>query len=137
MDTSLKSRSFKFVYWIMLLVLAGDTIDTNFRFISGFFGDGSSFPGVDVLIKPTIIDFIIFLIVQVGIIYGIYLLYKLKKVGGYWFIGSNIFFLIYASIFGPIAQIGISNIIAPIILFFCIYFLLAILIPWFYADKFE
>jgi len=52
-------------------------------------------------------------------------------------LGSNIVFLVYASIFGPIAEIGIFNIILPIILFFCLYIVLTILIPWFYSDKFE
>ena len=138
MDTSIKTRSFKFVYWIMLILLAGDTIDTIYRFIViGYLGEGASFPGFDVAIHPTTIDLIIFIIIQIGIIYGIYLLYNLKKVGGYWFLGSNILFLIYASFFGPIAEIGISNILMPIILFFCIYIVLAICIPWFYSEKFN
>ena len=135
---SLKLRLFKFIYWIMLILLAGDSIDTIYRFIFiGYLGEGTSFPGFDEVIKPNTIDLIIFLIVQIGIIYGIYLLYKLKKIGGYWFLGSNILFLIYASIFGPISVIGINNILLPIILYFCLYVVLAILIPWFYSEKFE
>ena len=135
---SLKLRLFKFIYWIMLILLAGDSIDTIYRFIFiGYLGEGTSFPGFDEVIKPNTIDLIIFLIVQIGIIYGIYLLYKLKKIGGYWFLGSNILFLLYASIFGPISVIGINNILLPIILYFCLYVVLAILIPWFYSEKFE
>ena len=135
---SLKLRLFKFIYWIMLILLAGDSIDTIYRFIFiGYLGEGTSFPGFDEVIKPNTIDLIMFLIVQIGIIYGIYLLYKLKKIGGYWFLGSNILFLIYASIFGPISVIGINNILLPIILYFCLYVVLAILIPWFYSEKFE
>ena len=122
----------------MLILLAGDSIDTIYRFIFiGYLGEGTSFPGFDEVIKPNTIDLIMFLIVQIGIIYGIYLLYKLKKIGGYWFLGSNILFLIYASIFGPISVIGINNILLPIILYFCLYVVLAILIPWFYSEKFE
>ena len=94
-------------------------------------------PGVDSFIKPTTIDLIVFIIFEIGIIYGIFLLYKLKKLGGYWFLGSNVLFTIYASIFGPIAEIGIYNILLPIVLFFCLYIFLTILIPWFYSDKFE
>ena len=138
MDRSFKSRSFKFVYWIMLIALGADTLDTIYRFVMiGYLGEGTTFPGVNEVIKPDTFDLIVFIIVQLGIIYGIYLLYKLKKLGGFLFLGSNIVFLVYASIFGPIAEIGIFNIILPIILFFCLYIVLTILIPWFYSDKFE
>ena len=138
MSEGLKENSFKLVYWVMIILLAGDTIDTIYRFvIIGYFGEGASFPGVDSFIKPTTIDLIIFIIFEIGIIYGIFLLYKLKKSGGYWFLSSNVLFTIYASIFGPIAVIGIYNILLPIVLFFCLYILLTILIPWFYSDKFE
>tara|TARA_B100001741_G_C16195619_1_gene433477 strand:- start:204 stop:572 length:369 start_codon:yes stop_codon:yes gene_type:complete len=122
----------------MLIALGADTLDTIYRFVMiGYLGEGTTFPGVNEVIKPDTFDLIVFIIVQLGIIYGIYLLYKLKKLGGYWFLGSNIVFLVYASIFGPIAEIGIFNIILPIILFFCLYIVLTILIPWFYSDKFE
>ena len=138
MNTDIKTRSFKFAFWIMLILLSGDTIDTIYRFIIiGYLGEGTTFPGVDSIIKPNAIDLIIFLIVQIGIFYGIYLLYQLKKIGGYFFLGSNFIFLIYASILGPIAEIGIQNILVPIILYFCLYIILSICIPWFYSDKFN
>ena len=138
MNTDIKTRSFKFVFWIMLILLSGDTIDTIYRFIIiGYLGEGTTFPGVDSIIKPNVIDLIIFLIVQIGIFYGIYLLYQLKKIGGYFFLGSNFIFLIYASILGPIAEIGIQNILVPIILYFCLYIILSICIPWLYSDKFN
>ncbi len=138
MNTDIKTRSFKFVFWIMLILLSGDTIDTIYRFIIiGYLGEGTTFPGVDSIIKPNVIDLIIFLIVQIGIFYGIYLLYQLKKIGGYFFLGSNFIFLIYASILGPIAEIGILNILMPIILYFCLYIILSICIPWLYSDKFN
>tara|TARA_B100000586_G_C19764035_1_gene283200 strand:- start:150 stop:518 length:369 start_codon:yes stop_codon:yes gene_type:complete len=122
----------------MLILLSGDTIDTIYRFIIiGYLGEGTTFPGVDSIIKPNAIDLIIFLIVQIGIFYGIYLLYQLKKIGGYFFLGSNFIFLIYASILGPIVEIGIQNILVPIILYFCLYIILSICIPWFYSDKFN
>ena len=138
MNDSFKSKSFKFIFCIMIIILVGDTIDTIYRFILiGYLGDGTTFPGVNSVIKPSTTDLIVFLIIQIGIIYGIYLLYNLKRVGGYWFIVSQILFLIYASILGPIADIGISNILMPIILFFILYIILTIFIPWFYSDKFE
>ncbi len=136
MDISFKEKSFKFAYWLMLIFLVGDTIDTIYRTVSGYLGEGSSIPGVDFLFKPTTIDMFVFVIAQIGVIYGIYLLYKLKKVGGYWFLGSNIFFLIYASLFGPIAEIGFSTILPMFIFYFGIYIILVIGIPNFYSNKF-
>mgnify|MGYP007063705720 CR=1 FL=1 len=137
MDKNFKGRSFKFALWIMLIFLIGDTIDTIYRTVSGYLGDGSSIPGVDVVFKPTTIDMIVFVIIEIGVIYGIYLLYKLKKNGGYWFLGSNILFLIYASLFGPIAEIGFSTILPMFILYFGIYVILVIGIPNFYSNQFD
>ena len=81
MQTNLKSQSFTFIFWIMLILLTGDTIDTIYRFILiGYLGEGTTFPGVEYPIKPDTIDLLVFIIVQIGIFYGIYLLYKLKKI---------------------------------------------------------
>ena len=138
METSFKSRSFKFVYWIMLIFLVGDTLDTIYRsVVNGYLGEGTTFPGSDVLIQQTTIDMVVFLIIIIGVIYGIYLLYNLKKAGGYWVVGSNIVFIIYASIFGPIAEVGFSSVLPIIALYFAIYIILALCVPWFYSDKFE
>ena len=137
MDTYFKSRSFKFAYWIMLIFLVGDTLDTFYRTITGYFGEGTSFPGVDLVIQPTTLDIIVFLILQCGAIYGLYLLYNLKKIGGYWFITSNLLFLIYAKMFGPISEVSITIILPMLILYFGIYIILAIGIPRVYSDKFE
>ena len=137
-EKNTKERSFKFVYWLVLLLLVLDTLDTFYRFVFvGYLGEGSTFPGLDYTIKPTSIDLVVFLLAQVFIIYGIYLLYFLKKIGGYWFLGSQLFFLIYASFFGPVAEIGFLNILLPIALFFCLYVILAIIVPWFYSEKFN
>ena len=137
MITNFKERSFKFAYWLMLILLIGDTIDTIYRTVSGYLGEGSSIPGVDFLFKPNNMDMLVFIIAQIGVIYGIYLLYKLQKVGGYWFLGSNILFLIYASLFGPIAEIGFTTILPMFILYFGIYVILVIVIPNFYSNKFD
>ena len=121
-----------------MLLLFGDTLDTVYRFVFvGYLGEGSTFPGVDSVIKPTSVDLVFFLLSRVFIIYGIYLLYNLKKIGGYWFLGSQLFFLIYSSLFGPVAEIGFLNIFLPIALFFCLYFVLTIAVPWFYSEKFN
>ena len=137
MNKSLKLSSFKFVYWTMLILLIGDTLDTIYRTIAGYIGEGASFPGVDTLIKPSGTDLIVFLIVQLGVMYGIYLLYNLKKIGGYWFMGSNIIFLSYGTTIGPLAELSIFTIAPLIILYFGIYIILSIGIPSFYSDKFK
>ena len=138
METSFKTRSFKFVYWIMLIFLVGDTLDTIYRsVVKGYFGEGTTFPGSDVLIQPTTTDMLVFLIIMIGVIYGLNLLYNLKKAGGYWVVGSNFGFIIYASIFGPIAEVGFSSVLPMIAIYFAIYIILAICVPWFYSDKFE
>ena len=138
MDTNFKTRSFKFVYWIMLIVLVVDTLDTIYStVVEGYLGEGSAFPGSDVLFQATTIDMVVFLIILIGVIYGIYLLYNFKKAGGYWVVGSNIVFIIYASIFGPIAEVGFSTVLPIIALYFAIYIILAICVPWFYSEKFD
>ena len=118
------------------LVFAFASIPSAFILI-GYLGDGTTFPGVNSVIKPSTTDLIVFLIIQIGIIYGIYLLYNLKKAGGYLFLSSNIIFLIYASIFGPIAEVGFSTVWLITTLYFVIYIILAIGVPWFYSEKFE
>ena len=137
METGFKARSFKFVYWIMLIFLVGDTIDSIYRTVTGFLGEGTTFPGSDIVVNPTGSDMVVFLIIMIGVIYGIYLLYNLKKIGGYWVVGSNIVFIIYASIFGPIAEVGFSTVLPIMALYFSIYVVLVIGVPWYYSDKFE
>tara|TARA_B100001245_G_scaffold194998_1_gene153736 strand:- start:97 stop:513 length:417 start_codon:yes stop_codon:yes gene_type:complete len=138
METGFKARSFKFVYWIMLILLVGDTLDTIYStVVEGYLGEGSAFPGSDVLFQTTTTDMIVFLVILIGLIYGIYLLYNLKKVGGYWVVGSNILFVIYASIFGPIAEVGFSSVLPIIAIYFTIYIILTIGVPWYYSEKFE
>tara|TARA_B100000579_G_scaffold413874_1_gene406958 strand:- start:932 stop:1345 length:414 start_codon:yes stop_codon:yes gene_type:complete len=137
MNENLKSKSFKVVYWIMLTFLVLDTIDTNYRTITGYLGGGTAIPGANFILNFSTTDMIVFFIFQIGIIYGIYLLYKLKKVGGYIFLASNILFLIYASILGPIAEVSFSVILPMVALYFGIYIILVICIPWFYSEKFN
>ena len=77
------------------------------------------------------------LITQFFIVYGIFLLYNLKKIWGYWFLGSQLFYLTYSSFFGSIAKVGFLNIVLPVVVFFILYFVLSIIIPWFYSEKFN
>tara|TARA_B100001250_G_scaffold387830_1_gene385586 strand:+ start:288 stop:704 length:417 start_codon:yes stop_codon:yes gene_type:complete len=138
MEKNIKEKSFGFVYWIMLLLLVINTIDTFFRFFFvGYLGGGSTLLSVDSVVKPTSLDLVVFLLTQVCIVYGIYLLYNLKKMGGYLFLASQLFFLTYTSLFGPVAEIGLSSVLLPVIFFFCLYFILTIIVPWFYSEKFN
>jgi len=121
----------------MLIFLVGDTLDTIYRTITGYLGEGTTFPGSDVVVQPTTSDMFVFIIVMVGVIYGIYLLYNLKKAGGYWVVGSNIIFMIYATILGPISEVGFFSVLPIIALYFTIYIILTIFVPWFYSEKFD
>lgn len=122
----------------MLFFLVGDTLDTFYRFVViGYFGEGATFPGTGSAIKPDTVDLFVFCIVQIAIMIGIYNLYKLKRLGGYCFLGSNLIYLIYASLFGPISEIGISNIFLPIFFYFSLYVFFAICVPWFYSENFK
>ena len=122
----------------MLVFLTGDTVDTVYRFVViGYFGDGATFPGLDHTIKPDSVDLFVFLLVQVGIIKGIYLLYRLKRSGGYYFMISNIFFLVYGSLFGPLSEVGILNIFTPVFLYFFLYVFFALLVPFYYSENFN
>ena len=137
MDTSFKSRSFKFVYWIMLIVAVLDTLDTFNRFIVGYFTSGvMSVPGVG-NVELTTTTFLISIIMLLAIIYGIYLLYKLKKAGGYWILGASLLGQIVWVTIGPFAGHLSSAVLQFITVYFAIMIIVVIGIPWFYSDKFE
>ena len=93
MESSFKLRSFSFVYWVMLIFLVGDTLDTAYRFIViGYFGNGATFPGAGGSIKPDTIDLVVFLLTQVGIVGGVCLLYNMKRIGGVSFYNLKLLF---------------------------------------------
>ena len=70
------------------------------------------------------------------IIYGIYLLYKLKKAGGYWILGASLLGQIVWLTIGPFAG-HLSAVLPFITVYFTIMIIVVIGIPWFYSDKFE
>ena len=134
----MKEKLFKPIYWIMLILLSIDFIDTNIRTISGHLsGEGINFPGFAVNIQLSSIDFVIFIITQLVLAYCIYKLFDLKKIGGYIFMLTNIIFLIYGFIFGPFSTIPASQFLPLIILYFSIYIIFVIGIPYYYSDKFK
>ena len=78
----MKEKLFKPIYWIMLILLSIDFIDTNIRTISGHLsGEGINFPGFAFNIQLSSIDFVIFIITQLVLAYCIYKLFGISIIG--------------------------------------------------------
>ena len=77
METSFKSRAFPFVFWIMIIVLLLDTYDTFSREVIGYFK--GSIPLGDTNIEPSTLGLFVSVIQIILVLYGIYLLFKKKK----------------------------------------------------------
>ena len=141
METSFKSRAFPFVFWIMIIVLLLDTYDTFSREVIGYFK--GSIPLGDTNIEPSTLGLFVSVIQIILVLYGIYLLFKKKKVGGYWVVGVNfvavgvnfvLFFLGFTE--GPSSGY-FSQLLLFISIWFIVLCLVAIGIPRLYSDKFE
>ena len=141
METSFKSRAFPFVFWIMIIVLLWDTYDTFSREVIGYFK--GSIPLGDINIEPSTLGLFVSVIQIILVLYGIYLLFKKKKVGGYWVVGVNFvavcvtfvaFFLGFTE--GPPSEY-LSQLFLFISIWFIVLCLVAIGIPRLYSDKFE
>ena len=141
MDTSFKSRAFPFVFWIMIIALLWDTYDTFSREVIGYFK--GSIPLGDTNIEPSTLGLFVSVIQIILVLYGIYLLFKKKKVGGYWVVGVNFiavvvtfvaFFLGFTA--GPPSEY-LSQLFLFISIWFIVLCLVAIGIPRLYSDKFE
>ena len=140
MDTSFKSRAFPFVFWIMIIALLFDTYDTFNREVIGYFK--GSIPLGDTNIEPSTLGLFVSVIQIILVLYGIYLLFKKKKVGGYWVVGVNFvavcvtfvaFFLGFTE--GPPSEY-LSQLFLFISIWFIVLCLVAIGIPRLYSDKF-
>ena len=141
METSFKSRAFPFVFWIMIIVLLLDTYDTFSREVIGYFK--GSIPLGDINIEPSTLGLFVSVIQIILVLYGIYLLFKKKKVGGYWVVGVNFvavcvtfvaFFLGFIA--GPPSEY-LSQLFLFISIWFIVLCLVAIGIPRFYSEKFD
>ena len=141
METSLKSRAFPFVFWIMIIVLLLDTYDTFSREVIGYFK--GSIPLGDINIEPSTLGLFVSVIQIILVLYGIYLLFKKKKVGGYWVVGVNFvavcvtfvaFFLGFTA--GPPSEY-LSQLFLFISIWFIVLCLVAIGIPRLYSEKFD
>ena len=141
METSFKSRAFPFVFWIMIIVLLLDTYDTFSREVIGYFK--GSIPLGDINIEPSTLGLFVSVIQIILVLYGIYLLFKKKKVGGYWVVGVNFvavcvtfvaFFLGFTA--GPPSEY-LSQLFLFISIWFIVLCLVAIGIPKLYSEKFD
>ena len=141
METSFKSRAFPFVFWIMIIVLLLDTYGTFSREVIGYFK--GSIPLGDINIEPDTFGLFVSVIQIILVLYGIYLLFKKKKVGGYWVVGVNFvavcvtfvaFFLGFTA--GPPPEY-ISQLLLFISIWFIVLCLVAIGIPRLYSEKFD
>ena len=141
METGFKSRAFPFVFWTMIIVLLLDTYDTLSREVIGYFK--GSIPLGDENIEPSTLGLFISVIQIILVLYGIYLLFKKKKVGGYWVVGVNFvavcvtfvaFFLGFTE--GPPSEY-LSQLFLFISIWFIVLCLVAIGIPRLYSEKFD
>ena len=141
METGFKSRAFPFVFWIMIIVLLWDTYDTFSREVIGYFK--GSIPLGDINIEPDTFGLFVSVIQIILVLYGIYLLFKKKKVGGYWVVGVNfvavgVNFVLFFLGFTPGPSSGyFSQLFLFIFIYFIVLCLVAIGIPRFYSEKFD
>ena len=134
----MKDKLFKPLHWLMLILISLDFIDTTYRITYGYFsGQGVQPPIGDFNVQVSTIDLIISFIFQVAIGYAIYMLFNLKRVGGYYLVGLNILFAIYGFVLGPFSALPIGEILPLIAGFMVFYIILVIGIPYLYSDKYE
>ena len=142
METSFKARAFPFVFWIMIIVLLLDTYDTFSREIIGYFKGSIPLTG-DINIEPDTFGLFVSVIQIILVLYGIYLLFKKKKVGGYWVVGANFVAVVvtFVLFFLGLTAGPPSEYLSQLFLFISIWFIVlcfvAIGIPRLYSDKFE
>ena len=97
----MKERLFKPLHWIMLILISLDFIDTSYRITYGYFsGQGVQPPVGDFNVQLSTLDFIVSIVFQLAIAYTIYMLYSMKRSGGYYLVGLNILFVIYGFVIG-------------------------------------
>ena len=96
MESNFKSKSFPFVFWIMIIALLWDTFDTFNRTILGYFKGSIPVTG-SISIEPSTLGLILSVIQIIVILYGIYLLFKKKKVGGFFSFYNRAFIGIFFS----------------------------------------
>jgi hypothetical protein len=122
----------------MLILISLDFIDTTYRITYGYFsGQGVQPPVGDFNVQLSTLDFIVSIVFQLAIAYTIYMLYNMKRSGGYYLVGLNILFVIYGFILGPFSTVPAGEVIPLIAGFMVLYIILVIGIPYLYSDKYE
>ncbi len=125
----------------MIIALLWDTYDTFSREVIGYFK--GSIPLGDINIEPDTFGLFVSVIQIILVLYGIYLLFKKKKVGGYWVVGVNFvavcvtfvaFFLGFTA--GPPVEY-VSQLLLLTSIWFVVLCLVAIGIPRLYSEKFD
>jgi len=141
MDTSFKARAFPFVFWIMIIILLFDTYDTFSREVIGYFK--GSIPLGDTNIEPSTLGLFVSIIQIILVLYGIYLLFKKKKVGGYWVVGVSFvavsvnFILSFLGFTAGPPSESFSQLFLLISIWFIVLCLVAIGIPRLYSERFD
>lgn len=141
METSFKARAFPFVFWIMIIALLFDTYDTFSREVIGYFK--GSIPLGDINVEPSTLGLFVSVIQIILVLYGIYLLFKKKKVGGYWVVGVNFVAVVVTFVLfllgltaGPPSEY-LSQLFLFISIWFIVLCFVAIGIPRLYSEKFD
>ena len=119
----------------MIIVLLVDTFDTFKRTIIGYFKRSIPLTG-SISIESSTFCLILSVIQIIVILYGIYLLFKKKKVGGYWVAGANFVGFFLAFTIGPLSGY-FSQIYLFIFIWYAILCFVAIGIPRFYSENFD
>tara|TARA_B100001013_G_scaffold318180_1_gene226394 strand:- start:90 stop:449 length:360 start_codon:yes stop_codon:yes gene_type:complete len=119
----------------MIIALLADTYDTFNRTILGYFKGSIPLTG-SISIEPSTFGLIFSVIQIIVVLYGIYLLFKKKKVGGYWIVGANFLAFFLAFTIGPLSGY-FSQVYLFIFIWFAILCLVALGIPRFYSEKFD
>ena len=134
----MKERLFKPLHWIMLILISLDFIDTSYRITYGYFsGQGVQPPVGDFNVQVSTLDFFVSVFFQLAIAYTIYMLYTMKRSGGYYLVGLNILFVIYGFVIGPFSTVPAGEVLPLIAGFMFFYIILVIGIPYLYSDKYE
>ena len=94
-------------------------------------------PVGDFNVQLSTLDFIVGIVFQLAIAYTIYMLYSMKRSGGYYLVGLNILFVIYGFVIGPFSTVPTGEVLPLIAGFMVFYIILVIGIPYLYSDKYE
>ncbi len=134
----MKERLFKPLHWIMLIIISLHFIDQTYRITYGYFSSQGVQPPVgDFNVQLSTLDFIVGIVFQLAIAYTIYMLYSMKRSGGYYLVGLNILLVIYGFVIGSFSTLPAGELL-PLILSSMVFLIILVIgIPYLYSDKYE